>query len=335
MRRSTVVAAAALAVLASTVSEGWAVLQHARDSLAAGGQAYEEGNFERAAALLGYGLDPTAGPQDSVWVVSLQKLTHALIEIDRGPLATLWLRWALRHHGRLRANDTDFPPAVFTALADAALFVQRAQSDDSLADTHWEWPDSPVSSVALGAVRVTSNLAPGQTLDVVLTLGGLVTVGELTPGQVRYLPPGTYTVMGSAEGLREVRVEREVLPGVVTDLHVMLQPAVPQRAHTITRACSFGGNVAARPNRAGALLPATLAETILPAGLVVDCLLERSPLAVGDTLVAVDGRRIRTPSDLSVALRTKRPGDTVQVQLRREGQDMAVAIQLADLKALR
>jgi len=223
MRRPVVVATATLALLTGTVSGGWAATQNARDSLTAGSQAYDRGDFERAAALLSYGLDPAAGPEDSVWVVSLQKLSHALIEMDRAPLATLWLRWALRHHGRLRASDTDFPPAVFTALADAALFVQRTQSDDSLADTRWEWPAGPAPAVTLGALRVTTNADSVQDVDVALTLGGLVTLGDLASGQVRYLPPGTYTVVASSSGLREAKVEREVVPGVVTALHVRLQ----------------------------------------------------------------------------------------------------------------
>jgi len=223
MRRPLVLATATFALLAGTVPQSWAAAQNARDSLVAGSQAYDQGNFERAAALLSYGLDPAAGPEDSVWVASLQKLSHALIEMDRAPLATLWLRWALRHHGRLQASDTDFPPAVFTAFADAALFVQRTQSDDSLADTRWEWPAGPAPAVTLGALRVTTNADSVETVDAAVTLGGLVTLGDLRSGQLRYLPPGTYTVVASGTGLRDARVEREVLPGVITDLHVRLQ----------------------------------------------------------------------------------------------------------------
>ena len=227
MKRSLALATVTVASLTSAVSRGWAAIQNTRDSLTAGSQAYDQGDFERAAALLSYGLDPAAGPEDSVWVVSLQKLSHALIEMDRAPLATLWLRWALRHHGRLRASDTDFPPAVFTAFADAALFVQRTQSDDSLADTRWEWPAGPAPAVTLGALRVTTNADSVQDVDAALTLGGLVTLGDFRLGQLRHLPPGTYTVVASGTGLREARVEREVLPGVVTDLHVRLQPVNP------------------------------------------------------------------------------------------------------------
>jgi len=224
MRRPAVAVTVALAALTFTASEGRAAVQHARDSLVAGGQAYDQGNFERAAALLSYGLDPGAGPEDSVWVVSLHKLGNALIEMDRAPLATLWLRWALRHHGRLEANDIDFPPALFSAFADAAQSVQRVQNEDSLVDTRWEWPEGPAPISSLGALRVTTNADSVQPVDVALTVSGLLTLGHLSSGQPRWLAPGTYTVVASGAQLREARVEREVVPGVLTDLHLRLQP---------------------------------------------------------------------------------------------------------------
>lgn len=49
-----------------------------------------------------------------------------------------------------------------------------------------------------------------------------------------------------------------------------------------------------------------------------------------DTIVAVDGKRVRTTDDLQTIIESKKPGDTVTVAILREGQKMNVLVVLAD-----
>lgn len=76
-------------------------------------------------------------------------------------------------------------------------------------------------------------------------------------------------------------------------------------------------------------------------GLVVHSLVESSPaseagLKVGDRIVAVSGKPVRTPLDLNVVLQEAEPDQTVAVRIVRENRDREVdipfrAIPLADL----
>lgn len=59
----------------------------------------------------------------------------------------------------------------------------------------------------------------------------------------------------------------------------------------------------------GALVTGVFAET--PA---------QGLLRGGDVVVAVDGRAIRTPSELQAAVRTRKPGDDVRLTIRRAGE---------------
>jgi len=196
-----------------------AAQQLERDSLRAGSRAYELGEFERAVPLLSYGLNPAAGGGDSLWVLSLHQLTHALLETGRAPLAGVWLRWALRHQGAMRVDDANFPPGVLSAFAEAARAVERRVAEDTLVETRWVWPRAPVPPATLGALRVTASPDSSAGLRFSLAVGKLLSIGELRWGEVRYLAPGTYTIRVSGPGLTQpLSLEREVLPGIITDL---------------------------------------------------------------------------------------------------------------------
>lgn len=213
--------------LAVGSSRSGATLQGPRDSLRAGIGAYQQARFERAIPLLAYGLNPLGGPADSLWLASLYSLADALVQTGREPLGATWLRWALRHQTPrpLRVDDTNFPPTILGALAEAASAVRASASDDSLVETVWVWPSSPVAPNVLGALR----LAPDDQLDMPLRASvevlGLLSYGQLLPGEVRFLPAGTYTVTVYADDVRGARVTREVLPGLITEIHPRLLPA--------------------------------------------------------------------------------------------------------------
>jgi len=214
---------AAITALAVTLfGRPTAAQQPERDSLRAGSEAYQVADFERAVPLLSYGLNPEADLPDTLWVGALHKLAHALIETGRVPLATVWLRWALRQRAPIQVDDANFPPALLSSFAEAATSLQLSRGDDSLVTTRWEWPPGPVSQLTLGALRVSTDMDsfPGLAvrLAVTLTVAGRLRLGGLALGQPRHLAPGTYTVTVSGPEFRDVSVEREILPGVLTDI---------------------------------------------------------------------------------------------------------------------
>jgi putative serine protease PepD len=70
-------------------------------------------------------------------------------------------------------------------------------------------------------------------------------------------------------------------------------------------------------------------------GVQVDAVTEGGPaeaagIAPGDVVVAVDDTRVATMSDLVVALRSYVPGDTVELQVRRGGDDLMMSATLAE-----
>jgi putative serine protease PepD len=48
----------------------------------------------------------------------------------------------------------------------------------------------------------------------------------------------------------------------------------------------------------------------------------------GDVIVSIDGRPVRDPNDVSAAIENKRPGDTVQVEVLRDGDRRTIEVEL-------
>lgn len=193
--------------------------------LSRGNQAYKQGNFREAAKLLGYSLNPSFNLPDSVWVVTLQRLAHSLLETGLPDVAGVWLRWALRQRGSMDVDDVNFPPAVIRAFAQAGREVD--QTPDSLAmplvETIWHWPKEPQELVTLGGIVLNSQLtscAEGRSNDsrVLVGVGRRVNLGPLPLGAVRYLPPETYVLKETGSPCLPGWIYREVLPGVVTEI---------------------------------------------------------------------------------------------------------------------
>jgi membrane-associated protease RseP (regulator of RpoE activity) len=57
---------------------------------------------------------------------------------------------------------------------------------------------------------------------------------------------------------------------------------------------------------------------------------EKAGLAVGDIVTAVDGNAIASPRQLSRAVRTKKDGETIQVEVLREGSKKTLAVKVAE-----
>ena len=53
----------------------------------------------------------------------------------------------------------------------------------------------------------------------------------------------------------------------------------------------------------------------------------------GDIILKIDGKDMTDSSDLLVAIRDKKPGDTVQVALDRNGTEMTVTVTLEERPA--
>ncbi len=204
-----------LALILSPV--GIARAQGARDSLRAGHAAYDRADFTNAARLLAAGLDPAAGPRDSLWISGVHKLTDALLELQRDTLAGLWLRWANRVAPGFAVDSNNFTPRVTSAIL-AARAALRPVGDDSLVETTWEFTGE--TSPGRGALRVQRGPVNfvGAAIDSVITA---------LPGERTTLAAGIHTVRVAETGYRPVRVAREVLPGVTTNVRVRLVRIAP------------------------------------------------------------------------------------------------------------
>lgn len=196
-------------VLAVVCARG-AAGQDARNLLRLGSQAYDFGEYRMAGPLLVAGLNPAAGPRDSLWVASLHRLAHVLIEDGKDSLAGVWTRWAVRLQPGLAVDTLDFPPPVQDAFELARVFVAAtAGSGDTLAETNWDWAPR-AGEATRGALRIERSGVPISAF--------VEGVGSLAAADVQPLAPGSYTIVASAPGYFRTRVTREVLPGVTTVL---------------------------------------------------------------------------------------------------------------------
>jgi len=100
-----------------------------------------------------------------------------------------------------------------------------------------------------------------------------------------------------------------------------VKEVVPQleRDGSIDRAY-VGVSTSEAPPRDGALV-----RTITPGGPA-----DRAGLAPGDLIVELSGRAVRSPSDLGQMVLTRKPGDTVQVVVQRDGDRRTLRVTLGE-----
>ncbi|HEX6920131.1 MAG TPA: trypsin-like peptidase domain-containing protein [Actinomycetes bacterium] len=80
---------------------------------------------------------------------------------------------------------------------------------------------------------------------------------------------------------------------------------------------------------------ARIASTASPNGtppLVAGGPAEKAGLKPGDVIVAIDGKRVADSSELIVAIRSKSPGDTVRLTVRRDGDQKTLEVRLGSSK---
>jgi len=215
----------ALAVVVSLLEISPATAQSGRQALLQGHQAYDFAEFDRAIGLLESGLDPNAGPPDTLWIGGVHKLAHALIESGADSVATVWLRWALRRLPDLPIDSLNFPPPVVAAFRSAQGFVS-ASPLRAMVQTTWRWPPGPHVGNAGSLIIEAGNLNVAGRVE-----GG----GFLAAGVPQTLDAGSYTILASAEGYLPARATVEVLPGVTTVLHFSLEPAAAGLLYVASR----------------------------------------------------------------------------------------------------
>ncbi|GIW53241.1 MAG: hypothetical protein KatS3mg081_2596 [Gemmatimonadales bacterium] len=202
-----------------------AAAQTGRQALVQGNEAYDFAEFERAVRLLAIGLDPGAGPQDSLWVSGVHKLADALLQSGAEQLAAAWVRWAVRLMPEFPIDSINFPPRV-TAAFRAARDFTAANPLPATVSLSWVWPTEPAATDQGALVIQPGNVSLTATLE-----GG----AALYPGVPVNLPAGSYTLIAYAERYNPVRATVEALPGVVTSMVITPEPVAEGLLYVVSR----------------------------------------------------------------------------------------------------
>lgn len=170
--------------------------------------AYDDFDIPLAVRLARSALNPALGVRDTTWGRGVHLMTQLLIEDQQPAAAQLWARWAMRLEPTLSIDSVRFLGGVVTALSEARAAATRSAADDATQET-FVWP-----SVTSTATQSRIRLAPAAVAVNVLVTG----VGLLTAGPGLSLAAGTYDLEVNASGYLPLRITREVLPGVTTEL---------------------------------------------------------------------------------------------------------------------
>lgn len=293
----------ALVTLMVLAASGSARAQETRDALIRGGiQAYDQFETARAMEFLQAGIDPNAGPPDSLWAVGVQLFAQILLEEGEDDLAAVWLRWALRVDPEMPVDSVNFLPELVRAYRAARDYVVTSGGSGALAETQWRWAPRGVTRGS-GALSVD---LPDSAVPVRLTVSE---VGTLAPGSPLELAPGSYEIQAEADGYDPVRVTCEVLPGVTTRLAVTLPPALIAL-----------GDSALAPSVATATLNALAGLTVYRFGTEPTCL--TGYVADPEGLVVTTYRAIRGAD----SVRVNRPATVQAAEVRVVAYDVGANV---------
>jgi len=198
----------------------WAAAQQGAALIREGIGAYNDFDPQRALPLLRRGVDPKAGPRDSLWATGVQYLAQILYEQGDEAGARAWVRWAVRLTPDLKLDTLNLLSQVIAEFR-AARAATAPAPEDARVGTEWVWPSTDPGS-GPGRMEVRLGGAPAALTATVVGRGVL--------GPRLSLPPGTYEIEARAPGYRLVRVTRDVLPGITTLLGFTLQPEPPLAA---------------------------------------------------------------------------------------------------------
>lgn len=201
--------------------------------------AYDNFDLAGAARFARTALNPALGPRDTTWTRGVHLMTQLLIEDNQAEQAAIWAKWAMRIEPSLQIDSVNFIAGVVTALQEARTAAVRTAGDDATIET-FVWP--AVGSTDAGA---RFRLAPSAANPTVLVRGrGLVTAGAGLA-----LEAGTYELEVNANGFLPIRLTREALPGVTTELSFTLTSAA-------AAAATLAADVRARVDRS--VVPLTI-----------------------------------------------------------------------------
>jgi hypothetical protein len=177
--------------------------------------AYDDFDPQRAIRLARAALNPALGSLDSTWTRGVHLLAQILIEEQQGALAGTWARWAMRSNPALEIDSVGYLAGVVDTLRAARAAAVRTAGDEVTRESY-AWP-TPAATTTEARLRLAPSAVP-----VSLLVRGIGLVGA-GPGLV--LPPGTHELEVSASGFLPVRLTREALPGVTTELAFTLVPS--------------------------------------------------------------------------------------------------------------
>ena len=212
------------AICAVMTTPVWAAAQQGPALIREGIGAYNDFDPQRALPLLRRGVDPNAGPRDSLWATGVQYLAQILYEQGDEAGARAWVQWAVRLAPDFKLDTLNLLSQVIAEFR-AARAATASGPDDSRAGTEWVWPSTDPGS-GPGRIEVRLDGAPAALTATV--------VGRGTLSPRLSLPAGSHEIEVRAPGYRTMRITREVLPGITTVLVFTPQPempvaAVPQR----------------------------------------------------------------------------------------------------------
>ena len=216
-RKQWIVCLAALCTI--TTAPVGAAAQQGPALIREGIGAYNDFDPQRALPLLRRGVDPKAGPRDSLWALGVQFLAQILYEQGDEAGARAWIRWAVRLAPDLKLDTLNLLSPVVAEFRGARREMAPGP-DDTRARTEWVWPSTDPGS---GSGRI--EVSEGTPVSLTATV-----VGRGTPSPRLSLPAGSYDIEARASGYRTVRITREVLPGVTTVLVFTLEAEPPAAA---------------------------------------------------------------------------------------------------------
>src|SRR2546426_10887672 len=133
------------AVCAVMITPVWAAAQQGPALIREGIGAYNDFDPQRALPLLRRGVDPKAGPRDSLWALGVQYLAQILYEQGDEPTARTWIQWAVRVSPAAKLDTLNLLSPVIAAFQKARAATALGP-DDARATTNWAWPSTDPGS---------------------------------------------------------------------------------------------------------------------------------------------------------------------------------------------
>jgi S1-C subfamily serine protease len=207
--------------------------------------------------------------------------------------------------------QTALPPVgARTVVLGSPLGFEKSVTAGIVSGLHRSIPGSARESAALiDLMQTDAPISPGNS-------GGAVVDGQSRVIGISeaYIPPeqGAVAIGFAIPAATAVNVADQLLnTGHVEHAFIGIQPAplTPQLAQELGIRQTSG----------------ILVYGVTPGGPA-----SRAHIAPGDILVAIAGKPLRTVEDLFSALRQKRPGETVALELVRDGKRESVDVRLSD-----